>query len=157
MLLSNEKKNRLRKLVFLETNRWCALIGALALAPSAVPGERASQRGRERLQMGTRMCGNVGAVNKEKTSFHVLNVRQTVFPIGITRTKFPGAENFYRKNGSWGTIFLLKISVRGTKIFRTKIPVTVPPPPMMNSNIIHFNVVIHVDAWQDDLMHTLNH
>ena len=27
--------------------------------------------------MGTRMCGNVGAVDKEKTSLHVLNVPET--------------------------------------------------------------------------------
>jgi len=70
------------------------------------------------------MCGNVGAVEKEKTSLHVLNVPETAFPLCRTRTKFPGADHFYRKNVSWGTIFPLKISVRGTKIFRTKIPVT---------------------------------
>jgi len=74
--------------------------------------------------MGTRMCGNVGAVDKEKTSLHVLNVPQTVFPICKTRTKFPGADHFYQKNGSWGTIFPLKISVQGTKILRTKTLVT---------------------------------
>jgi len=38
--------------------------------------------------------------------------------------QIPGADHFYRRNGSWGTIFPLKISVRGNKIFRTKIPVT---------------------------------
>ena len=52
----------------------------------------------------------------------------------MTGTKLPGADHFYRKNGSWGTIFPMKILVRGTKILRTKIPVTdqmspdVPPP-----------------------------
>ena len=91
--------------------------------PSTVPGENLPPV-RERLQMGTRTCGTVGAVDKEKTSLHVLNVPLTVFPICMTRTKFPGMDHFYRKNGSWGTIFPLKISVRGTKIFRTKIPVT---------------------------------
>jgi len=60
----------------------------------------------------------------EKTSLHVLNVPETVFPICITQTKFPWVDHFYQKNGSWGTIFALKISVRGTEIFRTKIPVT---------------------------------
>ena len=40
-------------------------------------------------------------------------------------TKFPGVDHFYRKSGSWGTIFPLKMSVQGTKIFRTKISVTV--------------------------------
>ena len=58
-------------------------------------------------------------------SLHILNVLLTVFPICMTWTKFPGTDHFYRKNGSWGTIFPPKISVRGTKIFRTKIPVTV--------------------------------
>ena len=33
---------------------------------------------RERLQMGTRMCGTVGAVDKEKTSLYVLNAPLTV-------------------------------------------------------------------------------
>ena len=89
--------------------------------------ERTSQPVRERLQMGTRMCGNVGAVDKERTSLHVLNVPETAFPICITRTKFPGADHFYRKNGSWGTIFPPKFLVWGTKIFRTKIPVTGSP------------------------------
>jgi len=50
-------------------------------------------------------------VDKEKTSF---NVPQTVFPICMTRTKFMGADLFSTKNLVWGT-----------KIFRTKIPVTV--------------------------------
>ena len=94
------------------------------LSSFVVGQERTSQPVRERLQMGTRMCGNVGAVDKEKTSLHVLNIQQIVFPICITRTKFPGADHFYQKNGSCGTIFLLKISVWGTKIFTTKIPVT---------------------------------
>jgi len=40
--------------------------------------------------MGTRMCGNVGAVDKEKTSLDVLNVPETAFPICITWTRFPG-------------------------------------------------------------------
>ena len=91
--------------MFLETNRWCALIGALALAPSAVPGERTSQRGRERLQMGTRMCGNVGAVDKEKTSFHVLNVRETAFPICITGPNFQGRTIFTEKMSPGGPYF----------------------------------------------------
>ena len=81
--LEIRKKNRPRQLVFLDTNQWCALIGALALALSQ---ERISQPVRERLQMGTRMYGNVEAVDKEKTSLHVLNVPQTVFPICMTRT-----------------------------------------------------------------------
>jgi len=99
--------------------------------------EKTSQPGRERLQMGTRMCRNVGEVDKEKTL--ILNVPQTVFPICITQNKFPGAEYFYRKNGSWETIFPLKISVWGTKIFRTKIPVTAQ---MMLLSIIQ-------SAWQN--------
>jgi len=45
--------------------------------------------------------------------------------ICMTQTKFPGVDHFYRKSGSWGTIFPQKILVWGTKIFRTKIPVTV--------------------------------
>jgi len=68
------------------------------------------------------MCGTVGAVDKEKTSFHVLlNVPLSVFPICMTRTKFPGTDHFYRKKWVLGD---LKISVQGTEIFRTKIPVT---------------------------------
>ena len=43
------------------------------------------------------MCGNVGAVEKEKTSLHVLNVPETAFLICITWTKFPGADHFYQK------------------------------------------------------------
>jgi len=74
--------------------------------------------------MGTRMCGNVGAVDKEKTFLHVLNVPQTIFLICVTRAKFPGEDHFNQKNGSWGTIFPLKILVWGSKIFRTKILVT---------------------------------
>jgi len=45
--------------------------------------------------MGTRMCGNVGAVDKETTSLHALNVQAAVFPICMTWTKFPGADHFY--------------------------------------------------------------
>jgi len=55
-------------------NQWCALIGGLTLAP--VPGEPPNQS-ENVLQMGTRMCGNVGAVEKENTSLHVLNVPLT--------------------------------------------------------------------------------
>ena len=69
--------------VFCETNQGYALFGALALALSQ---ERTSQPVRERLQTGTRTCG--GAVDKKKTSIHVLNVPLTVFP-DQTRTKFP--------------------------------------------------------------------
>jgi len=36
-----------------------------------------------------------------------------------------GGPFLLKKNGSWGTIFPLKILVQGTKIFRSKIPVTV--------------------------------
>ena len=66
--------------------------------PSTVPGENLPPV-RERLQMGTRTCGTVGAVDKEKTSLHVLNVPLTVFPICMTWTKFPGMDHFYRKKG----------------------------------------------------------
>ena len=45
-----------------------------------------------------------------------------------TRTKFPEVDQFSRKFWSRGTNFSPKILVRGTKIFRTKIPVTDPPP-----------------------------
>ena len=45
-----------------------------------------------------------------------------------TRTKFPEVDQFSRKFWSRGTNFSSKILVRGTKIFRTKIPVTDPPP-----------------------------
>ena len=40
-----ERKNN--RLTFLETNLCCALIGALALAPSAVPGEKLPTRQRK--------------------------------------------------------------------------------------------------------------
>ena len=59
--------------------------------------------------METKKCETVGAADKEKTSLHVLNVPLTVFPICMTRTKFPGCTILV----SWGT-----------KIFRTKIPMT---------------------------------
>ena len=83
----------------------------------ALSQERTSQPIRERLQMGLRMCGNVGAVDKEKTSLHLLNVPQTVHnPDQISRggpfllkkwvlgdhfstENFgPGAQNFQDQN-----------------------------------------------------------
>jgi len=95
----------------------------------ALSQERISQPVRERLQTGTRMCGNVhvGAVDKEKTSLHVLKCTTDCLsnlynPDQISR----GGPFLPKKNGSLGTIFPLKISVQGTNIFRTKIPVTVP-------------------------------
>ena len=54
--------------------------------------------------MGTRMCGNVGAVDKEKTSLHVLNVRQT-FQFAWPGPNFQGRTIFTEKNGSWGDHF----------------------------------------------------
>jgi len=56
--------------------------------------------------MGTRMCGHVEAVDKEKTALHVLNVPQTVFPICMTWTKFPGADHYTEKKmGPGGPFF----------------------------------------------------
>jgi len=93
-MILERKNNHLRYLVFLETNRWCALIGALMPVPSTVPGEKLPmQPVRERFQTATRMCGNVGVVAMEKTSLHVFNVPLTVFLICMTWTEFPGTDN----------------------------------------------------------------
>jgi len=69
------------------------------------------------------MYGTVGAVDKEKTSLHVLNVPLTVSNLHDLDQISRGGP-FLQKSGSWETIFSMKISVRETKIFRTKIPVT---------------------------------
>ena len=53
------------------------------------------------------MCGNVGAVDKEKTSLHVSNVPETAFPLAKPGPNFQGR-----------TIFPLKISVRGDQNFQ---------------------------------------
>ena len=74
------KERQLPEVASFPWNQWCALIGALALAP--VPGEPPNQS-ENVLQMGTRTCGNVGAVDKENTSLRVLNVPLTVLSQGV--------------------------------------------------------------------------
>jgi len=48
------------------------------------------------------------------------------FQFAWPRPNFKGCDHFYWQNESQGTIFPLKISVRGTQTFRTKIPVKTP-------------------------------
>ena len=83
------------------------------LSSFVVGQERTSQPVRERLQMGTR-------------TWTCRSSRQGKDFLTCIKCITDCLSNLHDSDqiSTWGTIFPPKISVRGTKIFRTKIPVT---------------------------------
>jgi len=96
------------------------------LAPSTVPGEKLPTSQRKGLDRNKDVwkCrssrqGKDFLTCIQYTTDWLSNLHD---PDQISR----GMTTFTEKNGSQGTIFPLKISVRGTQTFRTKIPAKIP-------------------------------